>query len=136
MVTPSQSPVPMSRTGTFGGGITVSISKVAPVVSAGVGPGEIAGAPSVALTFLLRNSSGAAIGLDGITVTAVYGDAATPASPVSDTNEDPLQGSLPAGGSMSGTYVFEIPPARRGQVTVTISYTATRPTVVFVGSLP
>lgn len=135
VVTASQKPVPVSWTGTFGGGITVSISKVAPVVSDGVGPGEIAGAPAVALTFRLRNASGAAIGLNGIAVTATYGGAATPASPVTDVHEAPLHGSLGNGQSASGTYVFQIPTSRRGQVTVTVSYTANRPTVVFVGSL-
>jgi hypothetical protein len=135
VVASSLPPVPMLGSGFFGNGVTAAVTKADAVISAGAGPGEIAGAPSVAFTFSVRNASGHPVGLDAVTVTAAYGSRATPASPVSGPQGSPFRGSVSSGQSASGTYVFEIPRGQRGNVTVALSYSVTEPTVVFAGSL-
>src|ERR1700759_4851701 len=51
----TQAAVPPTGTGNFGDGVTVKIVKVQNVKSQGTGPGEISGAPSLALTMNLVN---------------------------------------------------------------------------------
>ena len=131
----TQAPVAPGGTGTFGGGVTVKITKVAAVTSKGTGPGEISGKPAVALTLTVTNGTAAALSLDSVAVTTVYGAAATPASPDDGAPSAPFSGSVAARKSASGTYVFIIPVADRGNVTVSMTYTASQPTVLFHGAL-
>ena len=131
----TQTPVAPSGTGTFGGGVTVKITKIAAVTSKGTGPGEISGKPAVALTLTLTNGTSSALSLDSVAVTTVYGADATPASPDDGAPSAPFSGSVAAQKSASGTYVFVLPVADRGNVTVSMSYTAKQPTVLFHGAL-
>ncbi len=131
----TQPPVAPQSTGNFGDGVTVKITKIAAVKSAGSGPGEIAGAPSVAMTITLANGTSTSIPLDSVAVTATYGSAATPASPSDGSPSAPFTGTVAARQTASGTYVFTIPVDQRGNVTVSMSYTANQPTVLFHGSV-
>lgn len=131
----TQPPVAPHGTGNFGDGVTVKITKIEGVKSAGSGPGEIAGAPSVAMTIALVNGTNQPIPLNTVAVTATYGSAQTPASPSSGSPSAPFGGSVAARQTATGTYVFTIPVDQRGNVTVSMSYTANQPTVLFHGSV-
>jgi hypothetical protein len=128
-------PVPPASVATFGGGVSARITKVASVKSAGTGPGEIRGAASVALTLTVTNGSARSLSLDTVAVSATYGADQTPASPSSGPPSAPFHGTVAARASASGIYVFEIPQNARGNVSVSISYTASAPTVFFQGAL-
>jgi hypothetical protein len=131
----TQPPVPPQSTGNFGDGVTVKIAKIAAVKSAGSGPGEIAGAPSVAMTITLANGTAQPVSLQSVAVTATYGSAQTPASPSDGSPAAPFTGSVAAHQTATGTYVFTIPVDQRGNVTVSMSYTASQPTVLFHGAV-
>ena len=124
-------------TGNFGDGVTVKITKIEGVKSAGSGPGEIAGAPSVAMTITLVNGTNQ-------TDPAEHGRGHCDLRQRPDAGQ-PLQtaapsapasaGTVAARQTAAGTYVFTIPVDQRGNVTVSMSYTANKPTVLFHGSV-
>jgi hypothetical protein len=130
----TQAAVPPTGTGNFGDGVTVKIVKVQSVKSQGTGPGEISGAPSLALTMNLVNGTSGAVSLESVSVSMTYGADATPASPVDGNPSKPFTGTVAGGKSATAVYVFSIPEGQRSNVSVTISYAASKPTVVFRGS--
>jgi hypothetical protein len=78
----------------------------------------------------VKNSSGKPFDLNGLAVTASYG-AARPASPGGASTGDPLTGSLKAGDSARGSYVFTVPKAQVPSVEVQISSNASPIIVVY-----
>lgn len=134
-VRPSRPPVPVRSAADFGNKVAVQVVKVVDVTSSGTGPGQISGQPSVALTLQLRNDSATAITVDNAIVNASYAPDSTPASAVDGPPAQPFRGSVPPAGVTSGVYVFALPPEARRQVSISVSYSADQPVVVFTGSL-
>ncbi len=130
-----QVPVPITATGDFGNRVTVEVSDVSSLTSAGNGPGQISGEPAAAVVLRLTNASARSVSLENVTVTAGYGRPATPAGLVDDPRAQPFGGEAAPGASAAGTYVFAIPTAERDDVTLTISYSTEWPTVVLTGAL-
>ena len=88
-------------------GVEVSVGTVKEQTVKASLPGEIAG-PAAVVPVTVKNTSKQPFSLDGLAVTASYGDDV----PGVDTSADPakpLAGSLAAGASASGTYVFMVP---------------------------
>jgi len=104
------------------------------VVSTGVGPGEISGAPAVAFSLVLDNGSAVPLSLDLTNVTVSYGPAETPGLPVDGPPGRPFSGVVAAGGSASAVYVFRIPTDERDRIMLSLSYRVDRPVVVFSGA--
>ncbi len=115
------------------GRVLVSIAGVRSVTTAGRGPGEVAGAPAIAVTLAIRNDTARALDLGQVSVTAAYGAAATPASGSDGVPARPMTGSLRTGASATGTYVFRVPTAQRGRVDLAVSYLAGQPIILFRG---
>ena len=97
----------------------------------GHGPGEVSG-PGVAVKVRVQNSGSGAFDLDGLAVNASYGGGAgTPAAPSDSSPAKPLHGSLKAGASASGTYVFLVPASARSHVRVDVSSSSAARILVF-----
>lgn len=128
-------PVPLQSPASFDGRVEASVVRTASVVSEGSGPGEIAGAPAVAVTLRLTNSTSRTLPLDAVIVNATYGPDATPASPVDGKPALPFRGSVGAGRSATGVYVFAIPKTSRRSVAFSISYRPGGDVVVLRGAV-
>lgn len=87
--------------------VRVTVGKVKDVTVKARQPGEIAGA-AAAVPLTVRNGSGAAFSLDGMVVTAFYGDD-IPGNETTASPSKPMTGSLAPGKTAKGTYVFNIP---------------------------
>jgi hypothetical protein len=67
-------------------------------------------------------------------VALAYGDERSPASPLSGPGVQSFPASVAAPGTETASYVFAVPQGRRDRISVAVSHTASRPTVVFQGS--
>lgn len=122
-------PQPTTKPATIGAGIVATLTKSERVDAVGQGPGDLSG-PAVAVTFTVTNDSTAPIALTLVQVTA-QDSQGTPASPVSGSPADPLQGQLKPHDHAVGTYVFSLPKGAKSPLTVSISYSAGMPVSQF-----
>ncbi|TNC20148.1 hypothetical protein FHE66_01505 [Georgenia sp. 311] len=124
--------VGLDATGDFGTGLTVRLTAIEAVDGVARAPGEVAG-PALAVTLRAANDSTGSIPLDDVVVLLSYGQDRTPATDLGQ-GSTPLSGSLSAGASATGTYVFAVPEDVRDDLRVEIAADAA-PTVAFAGSL-
>ena len=123
--------VPLDKTGDFGTGLTVRLSKIAAVEGKATAPGEIAG-PAVKVTVVARNRADKAVDLNGVVVFFAFGKDRSPASELTD-GARPLKGRIAPDDSRTGTYIYSVPKDERENVRVEISYSGKAPTVAFEG---
>jgi hypothetical protein len=97
----------------------VTIPSVRDIEVSASGPGEIAG-HGVSVHVRVDNGTTAAVDLSGYAVTASYGRG-TPASPTGSSGAEPLTGTLAAGDTADGTYVFLVPAAQSSTLRVDVS---------------
>lgn len=116
-------PVGLGGTTDLSSRVSVRLTAVTAVTATAHEAGEISG-PALAVTVEVTNATSAPISLDTVAVNAFSGPAATPAPVMRDGATQPLHGSLAAGHSETATYVFSVPVAQRGDVTVTVTYGA------------
>jgi hypothetical protein len=114
-------------------GVDVSIARVERIEGSGVGPGNIAG-PAVRVTVRLRNDGAAAVPVDLVAVSLTYGLDATPASPLEDPSVAPFRGTLQAGGTEEGRYVFSV-PREAADMEIRVGRHAAAPVAVFIGEV-
>ena len=127
------SPVPFRSKASLGGGISVSIASVSAVTAKSTGlPGEISG-PAVAASVVVRNGSSHPVALTDVFVD-LAGSAGTPGTPITGNGSKPFTGSLRAGHSATGHYVFTIAKAEQTKLTVSVSYSQSTTVVVFTGT--
>lgn len=113
------------------GGLTAKVASVESYTATATRPGEVSG-PAVKVTLTLVNSTGSDFALSTATVNAYYGSASTPADPVQgDASAKPFSGTLKPGASATAVYVFTVPAADAGDVTLTLSDQAGARLVVF-----
>jgi len=112
-------PAPVGSAAPLRREVTVTITGVRDLEVAAAGPGEIAG-HAVSVQVQVRNSGSSAFDLSGLAVNASYG-AGIPASPTSAGGAQSLSGSLPAGRSATGTYVFLVPADQSATLRVEVS---------------
>jgi hypothetical protein len=129
----TNAPVPVTGTGDYGNGVTVSLASLTGVTTTAELPGEIAG-PGVAVTVRVVNSSADAIDLSNVVVD-LQDAAGTPALPMTTSPAAPFAGPLEAGGTAEGVYVFTLPSSYTGPATVSVTYTVDAPVVTFTGDL-
>lgn len=101
-----------------GTGVTVSVTDVKFLDVDSRAPGETSG-PAAAVTLEVRNDSSAPFDLGQVAVSATYGEA-LPAIPTDADPADAVTGSLPAGKSRTGVYVFRLGDEKRPPVLVTV----------------
>ncbi len=129
----TNAPVAVTETADYGNGVTASLAKVEKITTTAELPGEIAG-PGVALTVQIVNGGSEAIDL-GAVVVDLQDSAGTPALPMTAATASPFTGSLAAGETAEGVYVFTLPQPYSGPATVSVSYTVNAPVVVFTGDI-
>ena len=96
--------------------------------------GEIGG-PAVRFTIKVVNTTDKAVSLADTVVNATSGADREPAYGI-DSAGKAFPSSVPAGRSVTGVYVFTIPKADRGTVTVTLDTATFNPVVAFTGAAP
>jgi hypothetical protein len=121
-------PVPPSTPADVGGGVRLTLAGSRAVTVTGQGPGELSG-PALAVTLRVANGSARPFALDGVTVSASIRD--EEASPSASPPARPLSGSLRAGGTADGVYVFVLPEGPRRPVVVVASLSADLPVATF-----
>jgi hypothetical protein len=110
-------------------GIDVTIPGVRDTKVSASGPGEIAG-PAAVVTVRVRNATSTPYNLSSIAVVASYGKG-TPASPTDSGGAKALVGSLAAGRTAEGAYVFMVPAAQASTLRVEVSSGTSAKIVVF-----
>lgn len=115
-------------------GVTASITRVEAIEGQATQPGDVAG-PALRVTVRIENPGEQAASVDGVTVNVYSGSELTPAPPLGDPTQSPLAGTVPAGASAEGVYVFRVSLAARSDVTVEVGYRAGDPLAVFRGAV-
>lgn len=124
---PLTSRVPLEK------GASAVVTKVETVRSRSELPGEVA-APAVRLT-VKATAGDEAIELSKVVVNAYYGPDRTPAISMSEPGGKPFAGTLAAGRSADGVFVFNVPRAERDQVYVEFSWSPKAKPVVLTADL-
>jgi hypothetical protein len=119
----------------LGNGVVVGVSRVEAVRGEAQGPGETAG-PALRFTLRVANQSQERVDLSATAVTAYSGADDEPAGDLSGPDAEPFSGTLAAGESARGVYVFQVPPDQRDRVRLDFSYGAEAPRAVFRGAAP
>ena len=114
-------------------GVTASVEKVEAVTGEARGPGEIAG-PALRVTIKVQNGSRAPIRTELGLINVYYGKDRTPAGTLSGPGVAAFPEQIPAGGSGTGTTVFNVPLSERGRVDVEFSYSTNASVVIFSGA--
>lgn len=130
---PSLPPVALDEAADVGNGVTAEITSLEAIEGTGRGPGNVAG-PALRATARITNGTHQPLSLDGVAVAMTHGADTLPASPLDDPSAAPFQGTVGAGDSAEGVYVFSVPPDDRKVITVTVGYQAGAPFLVFTGS--
>jgi hypothetical protein len=117
-----------------GNGVVAMLPAIEGIQGTADGPGNVAG-PAVRVTVRIQNGTAGAVALSGVAVNMYYGADRTPASPLDDPSQRPFSGSVAAGASAEGVYVFSVPEDARGQVAVEVGYQAGAPLLLFTGAV-
>jgi hypothetical protein len=128
-----RAPIGLSKTGDFGTGLVVKLSKIASVPGKAQAPGDIAG-PAIRVEVEATNRSSDPISLESAQVALEYGSDRTPASTTSGHDARRFSPSLAPGKSSTAAFIFRVPPDQRDRLRVTVSYSLDAPTIVFAGS--
>lgn len=131
---PEMSPDKPGSEATQENDIVVTLTKSESVQGEARLPGEIAG-PAIRVTITVQNKSAASHNLEYTRVTAYYGADRTPAGVLTSPGGAPLDGTLAAGATATGVYVFGVPTEARNDVTVTVDTAAGVPMAVFTGRM-
>lgn len=124
--------VSLDATAHFTSAIAARLTRVEPISAKGNGPGEISG-PALELTIKITNDGKSSIDL-GNAVVNLADSRKQPGLPIAGAPAKPFSGTLSGGRSAVGIYVFTVPVGHRAPVSVTVSYTAAAPVVLFVGN--
>ncbi len=126
---PTRRAVPLTSVATFSKGVTVDVVRQRSVTVTGRGVGELSG-PAVAFTLRLRNGTTRAFPIGNSVVACSYGANRTPCSDSSASPAKAWRGTLGAGRSADGTYVFLVPKSNRDSIQLQVSYDPTQPVVI------
>lgn len=131
---PELAPVAPDEPAESDDGLVAEITAMKAVEGEAVQAGEIAG-PSVQFTLKLTNDTDSPVDLGLIAVNAYIGEGRTPAIGLVKPGAAPFEGTLKAGATAEGVYVYNIPKNQRGDVTLTLDYRAGEPAFVFRGDV-
>jgi hypothetical protein len=120
---------------TYDDKVSVAISGIRYVKNKDVGPGELTGKVLTIFTLKFTNGSAQPLDLNKVQVTAVYGPKKTVAQHTSYANLNDFYGTVPAGGSKSASYAFDLPSSGYKSVKVGVKFDARHKTALFAGAL-
>jgi hypothetical protein len=129
------SPVPLDEPAAIQPGLVAAIEQIEAVEGEARGPGEVAG-PAIRFRVTFVNSTSDAVDLSSTVITVDYGDARTPALQLFEPGASPLPGSVAAGATANGVFVFTIPADQRSLVHITVDYSVGVPPLEFTGPVP
>lgn len=113
----------------LGGGVTARIDEVDDISVKAETPGEIAG-PAVAVHITIDNDGSAPIDISSAMVSLV-GDGEVLGQPTTSQPYAPFSGTLAAGDSATGVYVFLLPEDARSAISVSVQYLASAKIALF-----
>ena len=125
--------VPLSAQASFGNSVTAKLTSVTSSTITARAPGEVSG-PGLTITVAITNGTSQPIDLSSVNVTVT--DSAGLPGIVMSAGASPARGTLAAGKTASGVYVFTVAAANRHPVSIFVSYTADAPIVLFQGTAP
>ncbi|WP_193608507.1 hypothetical protein [Nocardioides lijunqiniae] len=126
--------IPLTATARLGQGLALRVVDVEDVEGVARGVGEIAG-PALRITLELSNRSEDPVPVDSAVVDLLAGPDRTPAATLTGPGGRPLEGSVPAGDTVTGVYVFGVPDEDDTRVRLSVSYRSGAPVVVFAGDV-
>lgn len=126
----SNAPVGLAATGDYGDGVTVTLGSIESVTTEALQAGEVAG-PGVRFEVTISNGSAEPVDLSNVIVDLADANG-TPAIQMS-SGASPFGGSIAAGASATAIYVFATPADYINPATISVSYAASAPVVVFNG---
>jgi len=113
--------------------VTVRISKVEAIEAKGQGPGEVSG-PAVAVTVTIENAGTQPFDTSALSVN-LTDSKDLPGNGMTGSPAAWITKPVPAGGKLSGVYVFSVPKDNRNPITVSVSVNPGVPTVLFSGKV-
>ena len=127
---------PFTESAGWSDGISLRVADAVQQVSAGQGPGALAGQPQTVFVLELSNGSDAPLDVNGVVVQAVYGSAGVQAGPLYDDRTVDFGGTLAPGETAQAVYSFAVPADRTGDVTLSVDVDGYRFPAIFTGSVP
>lgn len=128
----TKAPGSLKETATFDREVSAQIVEIKKIEDPSAGmPDEMPG-PALAITVKLTNGTSNAVPLDSVVV-EVLDSAEAPGGRMTGDPYAPLSGSLAAGKSASGTYVYTVAKDRRDPISVVVTLNADDPMVLFRG---
>lgn len=128
-------PVPLGEQVAPVPGVVFGIDALEPVEGIAQGPGEVGG-PALRFTLTVRNDTDAPVSLLSTVVNLYAGSEQLPMVDLREPGAVPLPEEVAVGASVTGVFVFAVPPEQRDQVKVGVDYTVGVPIVVFEGPAP
>lgn len=116
-------------------GISAALVRFENVTGEVVGPGDVAAA-AVRVTVDITNTGTDPLDLNLVVMNAYMGAQRDPAETYEKPGGEPVNGSLAAGNTATGVYLFRIPEDRRDDVTFVVDYYAGQPAITFRGPVP
>jgi hypothetical protein len=104
-------PVKLDKPSNTGSGVSVRITKIKSFTSKAQLPGEVAG-PAVAMTVLVTNDTTKPLDIGTVVVSLLDSEGA-PGNEMTAAPAKPLRGTVKAGGTATGVYVFTVDKDRR-----------------------
>lgn len=125
--------VPLTAAAPATGGGSITIGAITSLQGTAQLPGEIAG-PAVRVPVTITNGAAAPINLSQVVVDLVDSSGVS-AGPLSTDPAVPFSGSLAAGATANGVYVFSLATDDRRDIRIVVTYTTAAPVVVFSGTI-
>lgn len=117
----SADPQPFDEPIEYPDGVSLEVTGIEQGEVTDQGPGVVGG-PKTAFNLVFTNGSKKPVDLNQVVVTAVYGDPGRLAHPVYDSKSRDFAGRVAPGKVAKARYVFSIPPAQLGNVTVHVDF--------------
>jgi hypothetical protein len=117
----------------YSDGVSIAITKITQGTDTNTGAGAMPGKPVTTFTVVLSNHTSAAINLDQVVVSVVYGSPAAHAVPVDGPTTADFSGTVAPGKQANAVYAFSIPTANLGDTTMGIDFDGKHTVAVFTG---
>lgn len=127
-------PVPLDEPVAATPEITVELVSIEPVIGVANIAGEVGG-PALRVTVEATNSGGAAFATPAVIVNLYTGDDRAPAGMVLEPGSRQFPGSIAAGASASGVFIFTVPEDARDTILIEVDMQVGEPVVLFEGAV-